>query len=194
MISILELITPRVEDALNVDSLTLGEHVDRFRLPAYIAPTFPSLNPPTPTLILRLTNGFVVPDTLQMFDAEGIEIDFTAEDDIDLHKGIITLENWNKGVITVSYISGFEPITPSPLPTPYDECQRVLENIPLWLKAIVVDCLVQWYRVEHLSPRLTKEMDTNFVSSSLQRIITTRIYSRYQRPRQQVIWGEARDS
>lgn len=194
LIYILDLLTPRMEDALNVNSLTMAEHIDRFEFPRYQAPTFPQLNPQDPKLTLRLSNGFIVRDTLLIRDADGVEVDTTDLIDIDFNYGIVNLTDWDKGVYTVDYLSGFEPITPDPLPTGYDPCKRVLDGIPSWMRSIVIDFLVQWYRTEFLTPRVVKDVSYGQMSEALQRMIRTKVYSRYQRPRQDCVWGESRDA
>jgi hypothetical protein len=194
LIAILNLTTTRVEAALNVDSLVLGEHTDRFSLPTYEANHFPTLDPKDPKLTLRLCNAFLIPDTIVLKDADGVVVDTTGVIDIDFKYGLIHLTDWTKGVYTVEYLSGFEPITPDPEPVGYDPCRRVLANTPDWMKAIVVDMLVQWYRTELLAPRAVKDIRYGQLAEALSRMLFTRIYSRYMRPRAGVIWGDSRDT
>jgi hypothetical protein len=192
MISVLELITPRVEDALNVESLTRGYGIDKFTLPAYESPKFPAVNPPAPKLSLRLTNGFVVPDTIIIKDSDGVAVSADEEwfDHLSSDYGIVRLKDWLQGDYTVEYVYGFDPITPSPLPSSYNPDRRVLNGIPSWMKGIVIDMLTQWYRTESLNPRVSKDVSYGQLSVALMNVLRSRIYSRYQRPRQNVLFAD----
>lgn len=193
LIAILDILTSRVEIALNVDSLVLAEHVDRAVFPYYNLPNFPAIEPPDPKLRIRLCNGFLVPDTVVIKDADGVVVDTTGLIDVDRDMGVVNLSEWDRGIHTIEYLSGFEPITPDPEPTAYDPCHRVLAGIPTWIKGIVVDMLVQWYRTEVLVPRAVKDIRYGQLSLALDKILMSRIYSRYMRPRVGVTWGERRD-
>lgn len=189
MLTILNFITPRVEDALNVESLTLEEHIDHFRLPAMNLGTTQL----GPRITLRLNNGFVVPDSVVVTGPDGTEIDADIEADIDYIQGLVHLFVWGKGTYKVSYAAGFEPETePEILPDGYDTNQRVLQDVPEWIKAIAVAALVTWYRMSFLSPKASKDLSYAQVQNALQREIATRVYSRYMRPRQSVVFGESR--
>ena len=190
LISILELITPRVEGALNVESLTRGFGIDRFTLPAYEAPRFPAINPPTPKLSLRLTNGFVLSDSVVIKDSDGVAVDTGWLDKVNSDHGVVMLKDWLQGDYTVEYVYGFDPITPSPLPSGYNADRRVLNGIPSWMKGIVVDMLSQWYRTESFVPRVPKDVSYGQLSTALMNILKSRIYSRYMRPRQNVLFAD----
>ena len=180
LLAILQYITARVEDSLNVFSLTLSESTERFYasfMPKYSAGVDQSMS-------IRLSNGFVVPDTVVMIDPLGEVVDMTTAD-IDNHLGVVNLSCWTHGAYTITYQSGFTPgdlIFPDD-PDPVHTENRILVGIPEWMKAIAVSCLVVWYRTSFLSPRASKELSYGAVNQAIHQEISARIYGRYQRPR-----------
>lgn len=195
--SILNLLTPKVEAACNVYSLTRGEYTEAFE-----AACMPRGGHPrselTAKLSLRLSNGFVLKDEdepVVITDPEGTVVDSTSYPDtrieIDYGRGMIHLDEWIRGVYTVTYQSGFEPTElPDPAPVDFDPDTRVLQDIPLWMKSIVVMYLDQWYRAVYLSTRASKEMSFIQVSEALRRMVHSAVYGTYQRPRMGCVWGD----
>jgi hypothetical protein len=197
LLAILNYITPRMEDSLNVASLPRRENRDIFemlRKPEHRC-QYPVDIYGIQTVI-RLTNGFLVPDTYTLVDPLGNEVDMADTDivDVDREQGLLRLMDWRKGYYSFTYTAGFEPAgDPPEEETPLDADTRVLANIPVWMKAIVIDCLVLWYRTVMLKPTADKDLSYSGMIKELHREIAARVYMRYMRPRNNVIWAEARD-
>jgi hypothetical protein len=190
---IINLLTPKVEAALNVHSIVHDYHTDRFILPYK---PYPSRNPRAepPKVSLRLTSGFVIPDSVQVIDPNGDTVDLTSstvQGEIEHELGVVHLSDWGYGKYLVHYDAGFapesEPATPG---DGYDANERVLEDVPDWIIGIVITYLVQWYRNTVLAPKRNKEVPWALVEQGLIRDLNTRIYGRYMRPRDGVIWGD----
>ncbi len=183
--TILNLILPRIEDAMNVQSLVRGNFTDHFLLPRRA-----SRNNPDERLQLRLTNGFLVENTISVLGESGTPITsdmFYSDDDM----GIVFLKDWNRGYFTVSYSSGFEPSAlPDNPPENYDPNTRVLQNVPDWIQGIAVDFVVQWLRVQRLSPKVPQNVAYSALENAIRRDVYARVYERYMRPRMGVIWSE----
>ena len=100
LVEILNLITPRVEDALNVDSLARGAFVDRFYLPAMPDETItPDMYAP-----LRLSNAFIDTTTASVVVSR---VDETAVDQstisrVDAKYGVVYLSSWSAGEYLVT--------------------------------------------------------------------------------------------
>jgi hypothetical protein len=120
-------------------------------------------------------------------------VDLDTYGDIDYHKGTIELSSWTKGKAAVTYLSGFPPEEmPDPVPPGFDPEDRVLQNIPEWLKLIVINYVVQWFRTSLLSPRVPKEANQFSMQNMLQRQVMSAVYVNWSRPRNGVLWGDAR--
>lgn len=192
LVQILALLTPKVEASLNVGTLTRGDFTDIFdlpRMPAYVEYERRSIS-------LRLTNGFLTadPTDLVITDYAGRELDDTTYPGIEIRVrrdlGTIELDKWIYGKYTVEYVAGFEPEDPpSPAPAGYNADRRVLQGIPDWMKAIVVQYLTQWYRTTVITPKLPKDASLEFVANMIYRSIQASVYGVYQRPRAVHIWG-----
>lgn len=184
MILILKYMTPRIEDAMNIASIVRGSFVDSFYLPL--------MNPRAdrPIARLRLSNGLLLAGgTVTIQDELGNAV---VPARIDENYGIIEIETWNKGVHTVAYTSGLAvPADPDPLPTPYDPEAKVLIGVPTWIEALVVDCLVAWFRATPLVPKLPQNVNLGAFDAMLRKEIYLRLYGRYDRPRVGCIFSES---
>lgn len=187
---VLLYITPRVEAAMNVNSLTRSYYRDRFVLPQM--PAYKPANKLPVETKLRLSNGYVVPNSLTLYAPDGS----TVSDkyiDIDFNYGIVNVSDWLPGIYFAEYVSGFEaPDIPASPPEGYDSDLRVLTDVPDWIKALVVHLVVVWYRVARLNPRVPKDVSFTAIMNSLRHELMSRIYSAYQRPRGGCVFGEAR--
>lgn len=181
---ILRLLTPRVEEALNVRSLTRGVYRDHFFIPV---PHPSTRRAGTPT-ILRLTNGFLVPNTVEIVNSSGEPVEnFVAH----CQQGMVHVSPNISGVHYVQYQSGFEPEEiPDDAPADFDPEYLVLLEVPDFIESIVVACLVLWYRTTVINVRASKDLSIGAVMNSLRREITTRIYGKYQRQRAGVVFGD----
>lgn len=187
---VLAYITPRVEAALNVSSLTRGYYRDRFVLPAM--PTIKSSNGLPAEAKLRLSNGFLQPESLTLYGPDGEAINEKYLD-IDFNYGVVNVSNWEYGVQFAEYISGFEvPEPPASPPDGYDPNMRVLVGVPDAIKGIVAHLVVLWYRIGRMNPKAPKDVSYTSIMNNLGHELRTRIYGYYQRPRANHYFGEAR--
>lgn len=188
VVRILRLITPRLEGALNVASLTRGAFSDYFYLSCMGTGTCePSLSQ------LRLSNGFIVPGSISVYDPDN-EVVLTSTDAdsaTDLDHGIVNLSSWRRGMYRVGYTSGFEPdAAPTTPPDWFEDGDRVLKDIPDWMKGIAVNLMILWYRTALLAPKHTKEISYVAVDAALRRELYARVYERYMRPRVGVVFSD----
>lgn len=189
LVKVIGYITSRVEAALNVETLALADSVDSFEL--LDMPLYES-NKRERVAMLRLSNGFVARDTVFVIDADSNEIDPVYYSRVDNDKGIVYLTNWKKGRYTVEYLSGFQPSAlPEPAPDGYDPDTRVLQNVPAWIKSIVANYLVLWFRVTQLQPRVPKEISYRAIIDALRREVYSEVYGKYMRPRMGCVFADA---
>lgn len=185
-LQLLRYMTPRVEAALNVDTLTLGVFNEHVRLPAQPGFNFNSiayLLPPQAEI--RLRNGFVVPDSMTLLDPYGIAVDLNTVAKIDREKGVVYLDTWVYGRYTIEYQAGFEE-QEEPLNTPdggWIAEDKVLVGIPDWIEALVVAYLTLWYRSVYLAPKIPKGQRTGWLTDALVKETMSRLYTKYERPR-----------
>lgn len=184
---VLDMILPRLEDAMNVASLVRGKFVDTFVLPTY--------DPQHVPLVLRLSNGYVVKDTIKVQAGDDPDFLASASHFLDLEMGTVSMHSWSRGTISVEYESGFKPkpeLIDDPqnpgnqIPKPVNEL--VLEGVPDWMKALAVGFMVEWYRTFQTIPKFKPEVSYAQVEAALRRHIYARIYGRYMRPRAGVVW------
>lgn len=185
LILVLNYITPRVEDALNVASLIRGAFVDSFYL------TGMNARSERPIARLRLSQGFLTTDAITITDMDGLEIDPEAIELTDLEHGVIELNTWEKGRLSVAYTSGFEPTAmPVPVPEGFEADRRVLQNVPDWIKGLVITLLVNWFRTTLVSPKLPQNVNLEALDRMLRKEIYLRVYGRYMRPRVNCFFSE----
>jgi hypothetical protein len=194
----LGFITVRVEDALSVYSLTLEECYDRFTVKAMPALNSRRKADPDPRVTFRLSSGFVVVGSVEIVAPGGAVVNPEANEavDIDHEMGLIHLSSWLRGTYKITYQAGFEPeAEPIPPPIGYDESNRLLLEVPDWIKAIAVGALISWYRTMYMQPKgaTAKDLAHRSISDSIHREIATRIYGRYLRPRMDVVFAERRE-
>lgn len=194
MLLLLRYMLPRVEAALNVESLVRGEFIDHYYLSQ-----MPECNGngDRRELKLRLSNGFVVPDSISISDPDGVVstgADLAEIAEIQHNEGVLTLLDWKRGVWSVAYTSGYEP-TEEPLDPPegYVSEDRVLQGVPDWIKAICIQVLVLWYRSTYLQPKMSKGMSFEQVDQLMRREMLARIYEKYMRPRVGMVFSERMD-
>lgn len=189
MVTVLNLILPRVEDAMNVASLVRGTFTDHFFLGTPSRSDRESGKPAQ----LRLSNGIIDKTSLTVTDANN---NVLATDVIALNDeyGIVDVSGWGRGHYAISYQSGFEPTPiPDPIPDGFDPNSRILQGVPDWILGIAVDLVVGWWRTQKLSPSAPKNVSYAALDSALRRDIYVRVYGRYMRPRVGVIWSERLD-
>jgi len=190
MVRILRYITPRIEGALNVKSIERKAWRDSF----YVG-SMPCHSTGRVELSLLLSNGFVLPSNVVITLPSGATLT-GAEASACLHAelGYVTLESWTRGIVTVDYESGFEvPADPDPVPTPFDENDKVLLGVPDWIKGIATQLLIVWYRTAVLNPKFPKEISFGQVDSLLKRELYARVYEKYMRPRVGMVFSDRLD-
>lgn len=193
LLLLLGALTGRLEEALNVSSLTRGLFLDHFKL-VDMPPYSGSWSAADREVSLRLSNGFVQKETIVVTDPNGDEVDLGEYKGVDASKGIITLKSWIRGTYQVEYVSGFEPeALPVSPPVGYDPETRVLQNIPAWMKGIVVHFLVLWFRTTQIQPKGNKDISFGATMDSLRRDTYAWVYGKYQRPRANCVFADARE-
>lgn len=171
-LNVLSVLTARIEDMLNVDTLSYGEFLDYFDI-AYAGKQ---------KLLLR--NGFLVPDdpVSAVIDPYGNKVD-PGVYDIDKNYGVIALDTGlTVGRYSVQYESGFK-VTKA---TGVDPQYHVALNTPTWMVGIIDTIMLSWFRNIQASPRVPKEISLFALNSALNREVYSRLYMRYMRPRSQV--------
>lgn len=180
LLQVLGYITTRIEAALDVKSLERGWHVDKFDLLEMPPRSYGS----GPKVQLRLSNGFLAPDSLVLLDPKGEEVEFSAQEGVGNDYGIVTLRSWVAGTYEASYVSGFEPeALPTSPPVGYDPDSRVLQNVPAWMKGIVANYLVLWFKTVQMQPKVSKELSYTGILNGLRREVHAWVYGKYMRPR-----------
>lgn len=175
---------------MNVESLTRGTFVDYFYctdMPCHVGRSQQHL---------RLSNGFVVPDSITITAPDGTIVTAPEPIDANLDTGIVKLDSWSRGLYSVAYTSGFlptDPPDPIPVDGSYDPENRVLQNVPEFLKGITIGLMIMWYRTTMLQPKVSKEISYGQVDAALRRELYARIYEKYDRPRVAVTFSERMD-
>lgn len=183
--AVLRYLTPRVESALNVDSLSRGVFTDTFFLPSQGSSGRP--------LGLRLSNGFIVPDSIQVLDASGNEVSADSRDLLgdDLENGVVSVASWARGRCIVKYESGFEIADlPTPAPEWMTPDDRILVGVPDWMVSVITHFLVLLYRTARAAPTVNEKISYGQVDLAIRRELHARIYERYMRPRVGLIFSD----
>lgn len=191
IITILNLILPRIEDAMNVASLVRGNFTDSFYLSK---PSRRQRADERERIQLRLSNGYVDPTSIVVTGSDGNAVahEIVTVETSDAEFGIVNLSSWERGAYRVAYTSGFKPSDPpQDPPEGYDPNSRVLQNVPDWITGLAIDLVVQWWRTQNINPSVPKAASYAALDSALRRDIYVRVYGRYMRPRVGVIWSES---
>lgn len=173
--TILGMLLPRVEDLMEVASLTYGETTDTFDYyDASTDLTVMSCNR------LRLSNGYVENSDehpITILDPDGVAVtDFFVNE----RDGVITLNGWKKGKYTVTYYAGLKTAAHA---GDWADGDPEFFDAPAWIVGIVVELLVMFYRTSRLAITPVKETNYEEAINSLDKEIKRRVYQRYQRPR-----------
>lgn len=189
MLSVLNLLLPRIEDAMNVGALTYGESTDTF---IFEQPARGLLGSTYKTGAngeilekkrLRLTNGYVDSTQIVVTDPNDAAV---TDYRLDPVFGIVELPSWLPGDYAVVYKAGFK--LPNPLPSEPDPA--ILVGVPAWLEGVAVSLLMLWYRTELLTPKAPTGFSFGELIEPLHREVRTRIYGRYDRPRYGVVFPD----
>lgn len=178
MLQLLDMLLPRIEDAMNVGYLTYGESTDTFAL------ELPRTGNVKRKAVLRLTNGYVDAATVVITDPNG---DPVTDYKLGTILGTVELPStWLAGEYTVVHSAGFH--LPDPLPEVPDPA--ILTGVPAWIEGLVTVLAVSWFRSLAIAPKAPLGFRFGELMAPLRQEIYTRIYSRYQRPRQDVLFPE----
>ena len=184
LLNILSLLTPRVEDAMNVASLVYGETTDAFSLNRLLVNSRTASNAPVE---LRLANGYLdaaVP--VVVTGPDGVEVDPTTYK-VDRRYGMVSLTKFDIGEYSVVYTAGFHPV---PVDPENPDAPRVLQNTPDWIKGLVVTMLILWYRTMVMAPKAPQGFRFDAIIQPILRDLAQRVVGRYNRPRQLVEFDE----
>lgn len=178
LLEMLRLLTPRVEAALNVGSLSRGQYTD------YFAPPRDEYEFRLP---FRLGNGFLASAVTVAGVQEPGALTVNAE------YGYVEVDGYSydsKTEIALTYTSGFAIPADDPQVHP-DERYRVAIGVPEWIEGVIVDLLANWRRNNLLQPQVTKEYGfLPTLNESVNRDLHTRIYGRYMRQRDGMLWAK----
>lgn len=173
LLAVLDLLLPRVEDLMDVASLTYGETTDTFQYFDDSTDVVPHGSP-----YLRLSNGYIEnsedhPVTILDPDGEAVEPDW-----IDLRYGVIKLKSWKVGKYTVAYYSGFQSSEAEEEGDPV-----FFLNVPTWIKGVVTTLMVQFYRTNEKAFRVPENVSYGAIMEALDKELKRRVYQRWQRSR-----------
>jgi hypothetical protein len=178
LLAVLDYLLPRVEDLMNVASLTYGQTTDSFTLDE-VVPRHDAHKP----VRLRLSNGYLVNSEdapITITDPTGTVLtadDYTA----DLRLGVILLPVWVAGDYTISYYAGFTATDADEDATPV--VHSVFEDVPIWINGVVVTLLTTWYRMMPKSLVIPEGVAYADLMNALYSELAARIRMRYMRPR-----------
>ncbi len=178
LLAVLNLMLPRVEELMNVDSLTYGETTDTFELESQV-PRADTRKP----IKLRLSNGYLVNSEdapITITDPYGTVL-VADEFTVDLRYGVITLPAWYVGTYTISYFAGFTATEADEDATPV--VHSVFEDVPVWINGVIVVLLTMWYRTIPKSLTLPQNVAYVELMNALYTELGSRVRMRYSRPR-----------
>ncbi len=183
LLAILDLLLPRIEDLMDVASLTFGETTDTFEFEA----PFISSDAYRPKRA-RVNNGYLVNSEdapITITNPNG-DVLLDTEYTVDLRYGLFTFPSWLVGTYTITYSAGFtategdedaSPVVPS-----------LFEDVPAWIEGVIVTLLTTWYRTVAIQIKVAENVAYEEVMSALYRELAVRVYKRYMRPRGDVIF------
>lgn len=184
---ILSYITPRVEAAMNVATLTYGHYEDVFQVVC-------SPNSGSMERQLRLSNAFVLDASLSVTDPYGtVTLDTASDVFVNYELGTVNVKCTGTGMYKVAYYSGFTASAiPDPIPVGWQDAFRYFTNTPAWIRGMAIGFLTKWFRTMPLNPNLPKDVSLSALERDLDREIYARVYGSFMRPRVDVVFAERR--
>lgn len=164
---VLGMALSRVEGLMGVRTLERGTYTDQFCIAS------PSSRYPG-TLLLRLRNALLTDTDVTVRGSRG---NLVAPAYVDKLYGMIHTDKWAGDTYTVTYESGLEK-----------DSNNVAQDVPEWLKSIAINCVVLWYRIGFLNPKVDNNISYSALLHATVRELQTRVYSTYSRPRLEVEW------
>lgn len=160
--AVLELITTRCEELLEVGSLSRRVTTDYFEMTG---------RRPMDRR-LRLSGGFLTSEPADMvfMDLQGTALTYTNE--VDHEKGVVDLFNVPAGRLRITYVHGFLA----------DE-DLIFQNVPDWLKSIAKYAIQLHYRLTSMASATPANVSYAALLSEVRRELQARVYKRWQRPR-----------
>ncbi len=177
----LNIMLPRIEDALDVASLPRAQFSDTFTVGGRGYDGFHAL---------RLANGFLVQgvDTpLVVTEVASAAVIDPADLIVDDNYGIVRIPSYRCGMYRVDYYAGFEAIATEAdgVPIPLDK--QVL-NVPTWLQTIAIHVLNEWFRSVPRTVAIKEGISFAAINTQSNRAMQHAIWGRYLRPRAEVVW------
>ncbi len=158
----------RIEDSLNIPSLQLFGYTDKFELHMHLLRN---------TETFRLHGGFVDPSSVIVTDPIGAVVN-SDRLTIDGPLGTVMIDNPIYGRYTIQYNAGFAVD---------EDNDKLLAGTPSWLRALLDPAAVIWFRtITVQAAKVPEGMSFGQIMQPVYRDLTSRIYSRYQRPRVRV--------
>lgn len=65
-------------------------------------------------------------------------------------------------------------------------------DVPRWMKDVATIYLVSWFRRVYVTPKIPKGVSIAGLLAGLDRELMARVYEKYQRPRANMVWADAR--
>ena len=180
LLEMLRLLTPRVEEALNVKSLARGVFTD------YFAPPRDEYQYEQP---FRLSNGFLLGSVAPVM--AGVTEPGTFITDVEY--GYIEVDGYTydtKTEIAFTYTSGFD-IPPAGPDVHADPEFRIAIGVPVWIEGVIVAMLTNYRRNNIAQPQVGKEYGfLPTLNEAITRDLRSRIYGRYMRQRDAMLWSK----
>lgn len=163
---VLLAVTSRVEELLEIDTLSRVSISDRFDLPYSRDLSVPRN--------LRLAGAFLVPDTYVIVDSTITQID--ASFDVDAEYGVIR-GALAAGSYTVTYEQGFEA-----------DSNGVFLDVPEWMKSIAKYAVAHHYRITSQVGSTPQNVSFGELTEATRRELYARVSKRYNRPRYDMLF------
>jgi len=163
----LGMVLSRVEGLMNVRTLVRGTYTD----------TFTVIDHRQTGQLLRLSNALLpLPMVCTLSDDGGNPIEGLK---VDRHYGIVRTGRLRGGEFTCTYMSGLAV-----------DADGFFQDVPNWLTSIAINCIVLWYRLGMLSPKVPEGVSYSALMRATVGELQTRVYETYMRPRVDVLWPE----
>lgn len=161
----------RLEQVLEVGSLVRGTHREVFFTHRNRGTSDGALD------TIRTRNAFITDDDLQITDPNGRAITPVR---VDRYHGIVYCNQLQTGLHRIEYTAGFEA----------DE-DNVLQDVPVALKHIAINCALIWRRTGVLMPTAGKGVSYTMLVRSAIRELQTIGKGTYDRPRSpSMVWTD----
>ena len=194
ILAILANLRPAIEGSMNVESLDYQTNVDTFLVDKSSQSPLNRLsnarfyrNAPLENMQkLRLTNALLdLTMPITVASPSGI-VDPTLYV-VDARLGMITLQESVAGRYTVTYASGLKTLDT----VAGDGVMALYQDVPGWLKSVVVSQFMLWARTHLLQMRVPENVSLSAITETLHNAIGSKLYSNFMRPRVDCFWAES---